>query len=194
MPRRIKRDRIPFTCRNCVTRAYARPSSQLICGQCHLALDPKFPTHYPQEADPPKPNRPQVDPRDIAFTDLALPPLIRERWEQLQATNPDPDPAVVRQTKDAKPANAHGVRDRQLHMAVEHLISWSDQHDADLADLRPRARIHRYLDHLAAENIRSYLAPGWNGAVAPVFGVTCEAVRQVKNVWLADHGDQGVAS
>jgi hypothetical protein len=179
MPR-TKRDRVPFICPNCDTRAYSRPSNQLVCGLCFLKLQPQLPADYPKALDAPKPNAPKVAPLLLKLNDLALPPIIRQRLEQLEQRGPAaPQPkrpfAVVRQLKWKAELEAVAVH---CHQWLEH---WADE----LQGLKPTARIQRYLADLAAANDQVFQANGWNSTVAPVFGVSREAVRQAKNAWQA---------
>lgn len=100
---RIKRDRIPFTCPNCPTRVYSRPTNKLICGQCHIPLEPQFPAYYPQAMDSAKPNIPTVPPAEIPLEQLALPAHIRHLLDSITEPAPEPeDASVVRQPEQEK--------------------------------------------------------------------------------------------
>ena len=100
---RIKRDRIPFTCPNCPTRVYSRPTNRLICGQCFIPLEPQFPDYYPQAMDSAKPNIPTVPPAEIPLEQLALPAHIRHLLNSITEPAPEPeDASVVRQPEQEK--------------------------------------------------------------------------------------------
>jgi len=100
---RTKRDRIPFTCPNCPTRVYSKPSNRLICGQCHIRLKPQVPADYPEALDPAKPNIPTVPPAEIPLEQLALPAHIRHLLDSITEPAPEPeDASVVRQPEPEK--------------------------------------------------------------------------------------------
>ena len=116
---RIKRDRIPFTCPNCPTRVYSRPTNKLICGQCHIPLEPQFPAYYPQAMDSAKPNIPTVPPAEIPLEQLALPAHIRHLLDSITEPAPEPeDASVVRQPEPEKaPSGNAGLGPEKLAMA-----------------------------------------------------------------------------
>ena len=121
---------------------------------------------------------------------LALPPHIRTQLEQPAQQPPAPLPPVERPTPVVRPTKAKG-RKAELESAADHCRRWLDHHEAALDGLKPKPLIQRYLDALDAADDPVFLVSGWNGAVAPLFGVTGEAVRQAKNAWF---DSQGVAA
>lgn len=126
-----------------------------------------------------------VDPLQLKLDDLALPLIIQQMLDQLNAsaaaatTAPRPSAVVGRQLKTALSPD--------LVSAGDHCLQWHDHFAVELQGLRPKVQVARYLSHLAAMGDLVYLVPGWNAVVAPVFGVSREAIRQAKNTWLADH-------
>jgi hypothetical protein len=172
MPRH-KRDRVPFTCPNCDTRAYSRPANLLVCGQCFLVLQPQIPVNYPKAHEAPKPNAPKIDPLALDQNDLALPPIIRQQLEHLGSVAPQPKRPVpvVRQPK------------AELEAVAEHCHQWLDRWADELRGLKPMAIVQRYLDALDATGDLVFQIKGWNSTVAPLFGVSREAVRLAKNAW-----------
>jgi hypothetical protein len=182
MPR-IKRDRVAFTCPNCETRAYSRPSNQLVCGICFLVLQPQIPDFYPKAYEAPKPNTPRINPLELRLSDLALPPIIQQKLDKLNSTPPpNPPAAVVRQPKRTR------NRTPELESAADHCRRWLDYYEAELDGLKPKPRIQRYLDALAAVDDLVFQVRGWNAAVAPLFGVSRQAVDQAKTAWIDSQG------
>lgn len=116
---RKKRDRVPFTCPNCTTRVYSRPTNRLICGQCHIYLVPQIPADYPEAIDPAKPNIPTVPPAEIPLEHLAIPAQVRHLLESITETAPEPeDASVVRQPETEKaPSGNAGLSPDKLAMA-----------------------------------------------------------------------------
>jgi hypothetical protein len=192
---RHRRDRIRHECPNCGACAYAKPDFALVCGQCCLTLQEVRPAGYPAVSQGRTiVNRPKVQPADLPLEDLALPPHIRVVVEHALTTPPAmPQAPVVitpaeqpTRTRKAKPAKANP----ELESAAEHCRLWLDHWSGELQALSRRDQVQRYLRDLAAAGDQVFLVNGWNRRVAPVFGITDEAVRLSKKAWQAQQTAQ----
>ena len=186
-----RRDRVRYDCPNCSLTLQCRPDQPVVCGRCFLLLQESRPPGYPERPyGLTKAPRFQVDPASLPVAALALPPHIRTQLEQPAQQAPAPlppsnPPAAVERQPKAKGRKA------ELESAADHCRLWLDYYEAALDGLKPKPLIQRYLDALDAADDPVFLVSGWNGAVAPLFGVTGEAVRQAKNAWF---DSQGVAA
>ena len=183
-----RRDRVRYDCPNCSLTLQCRPDQPVVCGRCFLLLQESRPPGYPERPyGLTKAPRFQVDPASLPVAALVLPPHIRTQLEQPAQQPPAPLPPVERPTPVVRPTKAKG-RKAELESAADHCRRWLDHHEAALDGLKPKPLIPRYLDALDAADDPVFLVSGWNGAVAPLFGVTGEAVRQAKNAWFDSQG------
>ena len=86
MAKRIKRDRVRFTCPNCDTIAYARPSNRLVCGTCCLPMEPQIPASYPKAVETEKKPFTNVAPVELPLETLALPDHVRALIASLEGS------------------------------------------------------------------------------------------------------------
>jgi len=130
---RIRRDRIPFTCPNCPTKVWSRPSNRLVCGQCFIPLEPQIPAGYPQALDQARPNFPTVKPSEIPLDQLALPSQVRKLLDSISEPAPaEPDEvAVVRKPeKTTRPSYRERLTPETIAKA-DRIIEASLKYDAE---------------------------------------------------------------